>query len=76
MDLDDYVSLPIGTTISTLNSTTIATWVNVSSTAAWQRIFDFGNNPGTGVPTVYMYLTPINGGGVPQVCYHDDRHWR
>jgi hypothetical protein len=64
--IDDRVSLPIGATISTLDSATIATWVNFSGGAAWQRIFDFGNDPGTGVPTVYMCLIPSNAGGVPQ----------
>ena len=49
-----YVDLPIGNTISTLNSTTIATWVNFANTGgAWQRIFDFGNDT-----TVYMFLSP------------------
>ncbi len=63
---DDYVNLPIGSTISSLNSTTITTWANVTSTAAWQRIFDFGVNPPPGpeAPTIYMYLTPVNGAGV------------
>jgi len=65
---DDYVNLPIGTTIASSDSTTIATWANVSSTAAWQRIFDFGFDPppGPNAPTIYMYLTPVNGSGVPE----------
>jgi len=65
---DDYVNLPIGTTIASFDSTTIATWANVSSTAAWQRIFDFGFDPppGPNAPTIYMYLTHANGSGVPE----------
>ncbi len=52
--LDDYVSLPIGSVINLLNSSTFATWVNFSNGGGeWQRIFDFGNNT-----TVYMFLSP------------------
>jgi hypothetical protein len=53
--IDDHVELPIGTLISTLTSSTFATWVNFStaSTGSWERIFDFG----TGT-TAYMFLTP------------------
>jgi hypothetical protein len=63
---DDYVNLPIGSTISSLDSVTITTWANILSAAAWQRIFDFGVNPPPGptAPTIYMYLTPVNGAGV------------
>ena len=50
-----YVSLPTDV-VNTLSDFTISTWVNVSSTGGWQRIFDFGT--GTGV---YMFLTPNNG---------------
>jgi hypothetical protein len=51
---DDYIELPIGSTISMLTECTIATWVNFyNSGGAWQRVFDFGNNT-----TVYMFLTP------------------
>jgi hypothetical protein len=61
--VDDYVDLPIGQTISTLNSMTITTWVNFPNIGEqWQRIFNFGDNN----VTVYMYLTPINGTSVPR----------
>jgi len=51
---DDYVELPIGSTINTLTECTIATWANFfNSGAAWQSVFEFNN--GT---TVYMFLTP------------------
>ena len=54
---DDYVELPIGSTISTLSSMTITTWVkfpNIGETL--QRILNFGNND----MTVFMYLTANN----------------
>ncbi len=53
--IDDHVELPIGTLISTLTSSSFATWVNFSthSNGSWERIFDFG----TGT-TAYMFLTP------------------
>jgi len=51
---DDYVVLPIGEEISSMNDCTIATWVDFSNEGgAWQRIFDFGNDT-----DVYMFLTP------------------
>jgi carbonic anhydrase/acetyltransferase-like protein (isoleucine patch superfamily) len=54
---NDYVSLPIGSLISSLTNCTFATWVNFSNSGgAWQRIFDFG----TGT-TVNMFLTPRTG---------------
>jgi hypothetical protein len=37
---------------------TIAVWVYWNGGNAWQRIFDFGNDP-----TNYMFLTPGSGGG-------------
>ena len=51
---DGYVNLPIGAVIASMDSTTIATWVNFSNAGgAWQRIFDFGS----GTPT-YLFLCP------------------
>ncbi len=51
---DDYVSLPIGSLISTLNRSTVMVWVDFSNTGgAWQRIFDFGTDTGN-----YIYLSP------------------
>ena len=56
--VDGYVSLPIGSIISKLTSTTVAIWANYSQQGgAWQRLFDFGSNT-----TVYMFLTPAQGG--------------
>ncbi|MCJ7778361.1 MAG: hypothetical protein MUP16_08620, partial [Sedimentisphaerales bacterium] len=61
--VDDYVDLPIGSTIASLNSTTIATWVTFPGTGeTFQRIFNFGYNDAT----VYMFLTPNNGSGAPR----------
>jgi hypothetical protein len=52
-----YVDLPIGSLVSTLGSSTFATWVNYANVGnAWQRIFDFG----TGT-TIYMFMTPDSG---------------
>jgi hypothetical protein len=60
---DDYVDLPIGSVIASLNSCTFATWVNYYNIGGgWQRIFDFGTAAVTGSnPTIYMFLTPRNG---------------
>jgi regulation of enolase protein 1 (concanavalin A-like superfamily) len=55
--VNDYVSLPIGSLISSLTNCTFTTWVNFSNAGgSWQRIFDFGSNT-----TVYMFLTPRMG---------------
>ena len=55
--LDDYVTLPIGSLLSSLSNITVATWVNWSATGGgWQRVWDFG----TGT-TNYMFLTPAQG---------------
>ncbi|MFO1487224.1 MAG: LamG-like jellyroll fold domain-containing protein [Verrucomicrobiota bacterium] len=50
----NYVSLPL----SVGNASTFATWVNWRGGAAWQRIFDFGNDT-----TNYFFLTPASSGG-------------
>lgn len=58
---DDYVELPLGGVLTSLESATIATWVNFSQRGGlWQRIFDFGS--GT---SAYMFLCPRTGGGGP-----------
>ncbi len=54
----DYVQLPIGDLINTLESTTFAVWVNwAGSGGDWQRILDFGS--GT---SVYAFLSANRGG--------------
>jgi hypothetical protein len=51
---DDYVELPIGDLIGSLGSSSFMTWADFSNSGgAWQRIFDFGNDP-----NVHMFLTP------------------
>jgi len=50
---NSYVTLPSG--ILDSQSFTIAAWVKWNGGAAWQRIFDFGNNT-----TSYMFLTPYS----------------
>ena len=54
-----YVSLPRGM-LSQLSQVTIATWVKLNSSAAFQRIFDFGVDTNT-----FMYLvnSASSGGG-------------
>jgi Concanavalin A-like lectin/glucanases superfamily/Ricin-type beta-trefoil lectin domain-like len=52
-----YAMAPAGLLASVTNFT-IALWVNWDGGAAWQRIFDFGNDT-----TQYMFLTPGSGSG-------------
>jgi hypothetical protein len=55
-----YAQLPIGETISKLNSMTIEGWVTWPEyQGAWARIFDIGSNV-----TSNMFLTPRHGVGV------------
>jgi hypothetical protein len=42
--------------VNGLTTCTIATWVNLTSTSNWQRIFDFGSGTNN-----YMFLSPRNG---------------
>ena len=51
---DDYLKLPYHA--GDMQEMTFAAWVKGSSTAAWQRIFDFGNGE-----EEYLFLTPTNG---------------
>jgi hypothetical protein len=60
-DGNSYVSLPIGSVISSLAESTFAIWVNWSgrpdpNRGGWQRIFDFGTDTGN-----YIYLCPSTG---------------
>lgn len=50
-----YATLPAGV-VSGLSNFTVAAWVNLTSVANWNRIFDFGNST-----TTYMFLSPQNG---------------
>lgn len=49
-----YAALPAGLLVTACEAT-VATWVYVNSSVAWQRIFDFGKDDNT-----YMFLTPLN----------------
>ena len=52
-----YVTLPAGV-VNGLTTCTIATWVNLTSTSNWARLFDFGS--GT---TNYLFIAPRSGAG-------------
>ncbi len=52
-----YATLPAGL-VSACADFTFAGWVNLSATANWARIFDFGNGTGTN-----MFLTPRTNAG-------------
>lgn len=57
-----YCTLP-QEAINQLTDFTIATWINLGSTASWTRLFDFGQSTG-----INMFLTPRAGvtGNVPR----------
>jgi hypothetical protein len=51
---DDYVELPIGDLIGSLTNSSFLIWADfANSGGAWQRIWDFGNDP-----NVHMFFTP------------------
>jgi hypothetical protein len=54
-NLQQHARLPVGI-VSALTNFTIETWVRLTSTANWTRMFDFGNST-----TRYMFLAPQNG---------------
>lgn len=54
---NQYAMAPAGMLAGVTNFT-IAAWVNWNGGAAWQRIFDFGNDT-----TQYMFLTPSSSSG-------------
>jgi autotransporter-associated beta strand protein len=55
---NSYATLPAGA-VSTLTNFTVATWVKLDETKAWERVFDFGSGTDN-----YMFLTTNGGGGV------------
>jgi Concanavalin A-like lectin/glucanases superfamily len=73
---DQYVSFA-GGMLSRFDSVTIEAWVTWNAGAAWQRIFDFGNNDGAGAGSqgaqgiTYLFLTPkaVNNSGHLRVAY-------
>ena len=54
-----HATLPIGSLIASVDSITVATWVNWTGSGTWQRIFDFGNDT-----DVYMFMTAQSGSGM------------
>ena len=60
--INDYVELPIGSLLGSLDDVTVATWMDFANTGgAWQRIFDFGTSSTAG----YMFLCPRGGDSGP-----------
>ncbi len=54
----DFITLPIGSLISSLNESSFAAWVNLTGTGGgWQRAFDFGSGE-----DINMFLSPNAGG--------------
>ena len=51
---NDYISLPYH--VADMKAMTFSAWVKISSTTAWQRIFDFGRSQKD-----YLFLTNSNG---------------
>ena len=63
-----YVSLPIGSTIASMDDATITCWVDFSNVGgSYQRLWDFGVAPPDEDtdPSVYMFITPRSGGTGP-----------
>lgn len=56
-----YVILPAGI-VAGATAMTVATWFKYTTTASFQRIFDFGTSSATST----LYLTPRNATGQPQ----------
>jgi hypothetical protein len=73
---DQYVQLP-ASVFSGLTNATFEAWVTWNAGAAWQRIFDFGDNDGTAAGSqgpnglTYFFLSPkaVNNTGVLRVAY-------
>ncbi len=64
--INDYVEMPIGSLLGTLNDITVAAWLNLSeSSIAWQRVMDCGTSNTEG----YMFLCPrTNASGPVRFC--------
>jgi len=61
--INDYLELPIGSTVASADSMTVASWYYMRpNTNSWQRLFDFGTSGTEG----YMFFSPQmnQGGGV------------
>ena len=56
----DFLTLPVGTLVSTLEESSFAIWVNwAASGSSWQRIFDFGSGE-----DINMFLTTDTGSSI------------
>lgn len=75
---DQYVQLPTGM-LSRLSNATVEAWVLWRGGAAWQRIFDFGDNDAQSVGLQgrsglsYLFLTPQASSGRLRVAYSNGR---
>jgi uncharacterized protein YjbI with pentapeptide repeats len=75
---DQYVQLPTGM-LSRLSNATLEAWVLWRGGAAWQRIFDFGDNDAQSVGLQgrsglsYLFLTPQTSSGRLRVAYRSGR---
>lgn len=58
-NINQYATLPIGSTIASLTDFTIETWLTWGGGNSWQRIWDFGTSTSN-----YMFLTPSTSGSV------------
>jgi hypothetical protein len=73
---DQYVELP-ASVLSGLSNATFEAWVTWNAGAAWQRIFDFGDNDGAGAGSqgtngvTYFFLSPkaVDNSGHLRVAY-------
>ena len=65
--VNEYVSLPIGSLIDSLDDITVTCWANFSNTGgSYQRLWDFGvATPADTDPNSYMFVTPRSGGTGP-----------
>jgi hypothetical protein len=66
---NDYVELPIGAVIASMDDITVACWASLSAGGgSWQRLWDFGVTPEADTdPNLYMFVTPkYAGNGEPR----------
>ncbi len=67
--LNDYVELPIGSAIASMDDITVACWADFSNEGgSFQRLWDFGVTPVADTdPNIYMFVTPrFAGNGQPR----------
>jgi hypothetical protein len=67
--LNDYIELPIGAVIASIDDITVTCWASLSAGGgSWQRLWDFGVTPEADTdPNIYMFVTPrYAGNGEPR----------